>query len=153
MAKGAGKVPLVFGNADKYPGSFIYEIIQNQIADKEVIRSFVFGQDGASFVTPENLKAAQMLKAWVDEHRNLYSEGKIGDVVVKRKLVEILNALIDPIRTRRKHFEDRPDDVIDALRLGTAKANLIAEETLALAKKAMRQDYFGRKLAIDKVRP
>ena len=35
------------------------------------------------------------------------------------------------------------------LRLGTAKANVVAEETLALAKKAMRQDYFGRKLSIE----
>jgi len=65
-AKAAGKVPLMFGNAEKYPGSFIYEIVQNQIADKEVIRSFVFGQDGATFDTPENLAAATMLKAWVD---------------------------------------------------------------------------------------
>jgi tryptophanyl-tRNA synthetase len=86
---------------------------------------------------------------WVNEHRTLYSEGKVGDVVVKKKLVEVLNALIDPIRTRRKHFEDRPDEVIDVLRDGTRRANVVAEETLALAKTAMKQDYFGRKLSID----
>jgi tryptophanyl-tRNA synthetase len=87
-------------------------------------------------------------KSWVDETREAYKNGKIGDVAVKRKLVEVLNALIEPIRTRRKHYEDRPDDVIDALRKGTRDANLIAEETLALAKKAMKQDYFGRKLTM-----
>jgi tryptophanyl-tRNA synthetase len=87
--------------------------------------------------------------AWVDEHRKLYSEGKVGDVVVKKKLVEVLNALIDPIRTRRKQYENRPDDVIDVLREGTRRANAVAEETLALAKKAMKQDYFSRKLSID----
>lgn len=86
---------------------------------------------------------------WVEEHRARYAAGTVGDVVIKRKLIEVINALLEPIRTRRKQFEDRPDDVIDALRLGTAKANLVAEETLALAKKAMRQDYFGRKLSID----
>jgi tryptophanyl-tRNA synthetase len=86
--------------------------------------------------------------AWVDEHRTLYSQGKVGDVPVKRKLVEVLNALIDPIRTRRKHYEQRPDDVLDALRQGTRRANALAEETLALAKKAMRQDYFPRTLSL-----
>lgn len=84
-------------------------------------------------------------EAWVKEHQDLYRAGKVGDVVIKRKLIEILNVLIDPIRTRRKHFEARPDDVIDALKLGTAKANATAEETLYLAKQAMKQDFFGRR--------
>ncbi|MDB5300414.1 MAG: trpS, partial [Phycisphaerales bacterium] len=82
--------------------------------------------------------------AWVDEHRDLYKNGKVGDVAVKRKLVDVLNALIEPIRTRRKEFEQRPDEVIEVLRAGTARANAVAEETLALAKKAMKQDYFPR---------
>src|ERR1041385_5602333 len=86
--------------------------------------------------------------AWVEEHRQLYSQGKVGDVVVKKKLIEVLNALIEPIRTRRKQYEQRPDDVIDVLKQGTARANAVAEETLALAKKAMKQDYFARQLTI-----
>jgi tryptophanyl-tRNA synthetase len=72
----------------------------------------------------------------------------VGDVVIKRKLIEVINALVDPIRTRRKHYEDRPDDVIDALRVGTKRANAVAEETLALAKKAMKQDFFARTLTL-----
>ena len=60
----------------------------------------------------------------------------------------MLNALIDPIRTRRKQFEARPDDVLDALRQGTRRANAVAEETLAMAKQAMKQDYFPRKLSV-----
>jgi tryptophanyl-tRNA synthetase len=83
--------------------------------------------------------------AWVDEHREMYRNGKVGDVAVKRKLVEVINALLEPIRTRRGHYEQRPADVIDALRLGTRKANAIAEETLALAKAAVKQDYFGQR--------
>ncbi len=86
--------------------------------------------------------------AWVAEHKDLYANGKVGDVVIKKKLVEVLDALLAPIRAKRKHYEDRPDDVIDALRLGTQKANVIAEETLAMAKKAMKQDYFARKLSL-----
>src|SRR5687768_4127822 len=87
-------------------------------------------------------------KAWVQETRAAYAGGKIGDVAVKKKLVEVLNTLLAPIRDRRKHYEQRPDDVIDALRGGTANANAVAEETLALAKKAMRQDYFARELRV-----
>ena len=86
--------------------------------------------------------------AWVDEHRQLYAGGKIGDVAIKRKLIEVLNTLIYPIRTKRKQFEARPDDVIDVLRDGTRRANVVAEQTLALAKAAMKQDYFGRSLSI-----
>jgi tryptophanyl-tRNA synthetase len=85
---------------------------------------------------------------WVAEHEALYRQGKVGDVAMKRKLVEVLNALIEPIRTRRRHYEQRPDEVLDVLRDGTRRANIIAEETLALAKKAMKQDYFERKLEI-----
>ncbi|HXE54369.1 MAG TPA: hypothetical protein VN541_15205, partial [Tepidisphaeraceae bacterium] len=86
---------------------------------------------------------------WVREQQEAYRQGKVGDVAIKRRLVEILNAIIAPIRERRKQFEARPDDVLDVLRQGTRRANTVAEETLALAKKAMKQDYFGRKLTIE----
>jgi tryptophanyl-tRNA synthetase len=86
---------------------------------------------------------------WIAEQKDAYKNGQIGDVVIKKKLIEILNELIDPIRSRRKHFEDRPDDVIDALKQGTAKAIETSEQTLALAKAAMKQDYFPRRLRLD----
>jgi len=86
--------------------------------------------------------------AWLDEHRDMYKNGKVGDVVIKKKLVESINVLLEPIRARHAHFSSRPDDVIDALRVGTKKANEVAEETLALAKKAMKQDYFARSLTV-----
>ena len=87
-------------------------------------------------------------KQWVAESEEAYRQGKIGDVTCKRKLIEVLNNLLEPIRTRRKQFEDRPDDVMDALRQGTQRANAVAEETVALAKKAMKQDYFPRTMKI-----
>jgi tryptophanyl-tRNA synthetase len=85
-------------------------------------------------------------QAWVKEQQDAYRAGKVGDVVIKRKLIEVLNTLIEPIRTRRKYFEQHVDDVIGALRDGTRRANVVAEETLQLAKKAMKQDYFTRTL-------
>jgi tryptophanyl-tRNA synthetase len=85
-------------------------------------------------------------QAWVAEHEEMYRGGKVGDVAIKKKLIEILNGILAPIRERRRHYEERPSDVIDALRQGTVNANRVAEETLALAKRAMRQDYFAREL-------
>jgi tryptophanyl-tRNA synthetase len=87
-------------------------------------------------------------KSWVAEQQEAYRNGQVGDVAIKNRLVEILNGVLEPIRQRRRHFEERPDDVIAALKRGTANANAIAEETLALAKKAMRQDYFSRELRL-----
>jgi tryptophanyl-tRNA synthetase len=87
-------------------------------------------------------------KQWVAETQAKYKAGQIGDVDCKKKLVEVLTAVIDPIRTRRKTFEGDPGQVLAVLRDGTAKANAIAEETLMLAKKAIKQDYFPRTLSL-----
>ena len=89
-------------------------------------------------------------KGWVTEQQEAYRNGKVGDVVIKRKLIEVINTLIDPIRTKRKHFEQRPDDVMDALREGTTRAIAVSEETLALAKSAMKQDFFPRSLSLNR---
>ncbi len=86
--------------------------------------------------------------AWVAEQEEAYRQGKVGDVTIKRKLVEVLNALIEPIRSRRKQYESSPDDVLDVLRAGTKRANVVAEETLQLAKEKLKQDYFRRELKI-----
>jgi len=85
---------------------------------------------------------------WVAQQQEAYRQGKVGDVLIKGRLVEILNALLEPIRQRRKAYESRPDDVLDVLRQGTRRANAVAEETLALAKQAMKQDYFRRTLSM-----
>jgi tryptophanyl-tRNA synthetase len=83
---------------------------------------------------------------WIAEYRARYREGKVGDVIVKKQLVEVLNTFLEPIRARRARYAARPDDIFDVLRQGTRRANATAEETLALAKAAMRQDYFTRAL-------
>ena len=82
------------------------------------------------------------------EQQERIEHGKVGDVVIKKKLIEVLNALIEPIRTRRKQFERQPDAVMAALKAGTQKANETAEETLQLAKVALKQDYFPRELKL-----
>ena len=72
--------------------------------------------------------------------------GGVGDVEVKRKLVEVLVALIEPMRQRRLEFEKDMGAVLNVLKQGTAKANVVAEETLYMAKEAMGQGYWRREL-------
>jgi tryptophanyl-tRNA synthetase len=87
-------------------------------------------------------------KAWVADQEEAYRAGKVGDVIIKKKLVEVLNTIIEPIRNRRKQYEKNSADVLEVLKSGTARANVIAEETLQLAKAAMKQDYFPRSLSL-----
>jgi tryptophanyl-tRNA synthetase len=81
-------------------------------------------------------------KAWVEEAKARYREGKIGDMECKSRLTEVLVALIEPIYQRRQAFAADPGQVLAILKEGTDKANEITQETLRLAKVAMKQDYF-----------
>ena len=79
---------------------------------------------------------------WVKATQVRYQEGTIGDVECKKRLIEVLIDLIEPIRKRREVYTKDPEQILQILRHGTAKANSIASDTLRLAKKAMQQDYF-----------
>jgi len=76
-------------------------------------------------------------KAQIDDFKERYRVGKVGDVDVKKALVKALNEFLDPIRERRHFLERRPDDVIDILRAGAKRARPIAQETVAQAREAM----------------
>ena len=83
---------------------------------------------------------------WVREVEEKYRAGGIGDVDCKKKLVEVLVTLIEPMRKRREEYEKDQEQVLQVLRQGTARANAVAEETLLLAKQALKQDFVPRKL-------
>ena len=80
-------------------------------------------------------------QSWVKEAEERYRQGKTGDVECKKRLIEVLINLIEPIQKRRKLYENDPGQVLALLREGTQRANLVANETLTLAKQAMKQDY------------
>ncbi|HTV47897.1 MAG TPA: tryptophan--tRNA ligase [Phycisphaerae bacterium] len=85
-------------------------------------------------------------KEWVHQAEEKYRAGGIGDVDCKKKLVEVLIALIEPMRKRREEYEKDQGHVLKVLCEGTARANAIAEETLLAAKKAMKQNFVPRKI-------
>ncbi|MDR0308934.1 MAG: tryptophan--tRNA ligase [Coriobacteriales bacterium] len=81
-------------------------------------------------------------KAEVQRLKEHYQSGGLGDVKVKDYLFEILNAELRPIRERRIELAKEPGYVMQVLKDGSAKANEVAEATLAEVRKAMRIDYF-----------
>jgi tryptophanyl-tRNA synthetase len=84
------------------------------------------------------------------EIKRRYAAGdNIGDGHIKAELGQAINDLLDPMRQRRAEY-DRPGGdalAIDIIREGTRRANALAEETLALAKQAMRLDFGRRTLS------
>lgn len=81
-------------------------------------------------------------KAWVEEAEARYREGTIGDVECKRRLIDILVALIEPMRQRRLQYEKDLHYVKTILQEGAIRANNTANATLMLAKEAMHQRYY-----------
>ena len=78
----------------------------------------------------------------LDELKDHYKRGGLGDVKVKKFLKNVMQAELEPIRERRKSWEKRLPDVYDILRKGSEIAEKKAAETLSDVKKAMQIDYF-----------
>ena len=83
----------------------------------------------------ENLEAMK-------EH---YRRGGLGDVKCKKLLIAVLEELLEPIRERRKHYEQHIEEVYDILRRGSDEARKAAAETLNDVRNAMRINYFEDK--------
>ncbi|MDF1512266.1 MAG: tryptophan--tRNA ligase [Anaerolineae bacterium] len=73
----------------------------------------------------------------VNDLKDRYSKGKVGDVEVKRKLTRAINAFLDPIRERRAIYESKPGLVEDILVDGTRRMQAEATKTLELVYDAM----------------
>jgi tryptophanyl-tRNA synthetase len=71
-----------------------------------------------------------------------YERGGLGDVVIKKRLTEVLEDLIGPIRTRRQELAKKPEKVMEILREGTEKTRTAALETIRAVRKAIKIDYF-----------
>ena len=81
----------------------------------------------------------------LDELKEHYQRGGLGDVKVKKFLNSVLQETLAPIRTRRHEYEKNIDYVYEVLRRGTEKAEERAAETLHEVKDAMRINYFDDK--------
>lgn len=80
-------------------------------------------------------------KDWVEQTKAQYRAGQIGDVVCKKKLIEVLNVLLEPIRRRRAEYQNDPGHVLQILKQGAERANEVANQTLISVQSAIRQDF------------
>ena len=79
----------------------------------------------------------------LDELKEHYTRGGLGDVKIKRFLNSIMQAELEPIRARRKEYEKDIAAVYDILRAGSDRARQVAEATLQDVKDAMKINYFA----------
>jgi tryptophanyl-tRNA synthetase len=82
-------------------------------------------------------------KEYIQELKDHYRRGGLGDVKIKRYLIEVLEEELAPIRARREEFAKDPAAVMEILRQGSAQAEQVAAQTLAEVKTAMGINYFG----------
>ena len=96
-----------------------------------------------AFCRPEHFAAYLPDYANLDELKAHYQRGGLGDVKVKRFLDAILQEVLEPIRTRRKEYEQDIPGVYRMLKQGSEAAREVAVRTLDEVRHAMRIDYFA----------
>lgn len=79
----------------------------------------------------------------LEELKAQYRHGGLADSVLKRRLNEHLQALLEPIRERRQHFAEDRGEVMNVLRRGTEKAREVAGRTVSEVKSALGLNYFN----------
>ena len=84
-------------------------------------------------------------KEKVAEMKAHYQKGGLGDVAVKKYLIEEMDKVLKPIRGKRAELEKNPEMIYEILKKGSLKAEKIAAQTLKEVKQAMKIDYFGDK--------
>lgn len=81
-------------------------------------------------------------KQEVAKLKEQYQKGGLGDVVVKKRLIEVLNAFLNPIRERRKELAKHPDQIMKMLYEGTQQTRAVAKQTMKAVRDAMQLNYF-----------
>ena len=78
----------------------------------------------------------------LDEMKNHYQKGGLGDVKIKKFLNCIIQEELEPIRMRRKEYEQDLSAVYEILKVGSERAREVAAQTVSEVKKAMMINYF-----------
>lgn len=82
-------------------------------------------------------------KEEVEDLKDRYRLGKVGDVEVKTKLAKAINDFLDPIRERRAVYEANPALVVERLEEGTRKMRKEAEATMQVVREAMNMYHLS----------
>ena len=79
----------------------------------------------------------------LQELKDHYTRGGLGDMKCKMFLLKIMQEFLEPIRQRRAEWEQRLPEVRAILECGTAEARRVGEQTMTEVRRAMRIDYFA----------
>lgn len=93
------------------------------------------------FATDESFKKYYPEFNNLDELKKAYQKGGIGDVKIKRFLINVLEDTLEPIREKRKYYEDNIDLVKDIIKKGTKKANEDCDKVVKRVEEAMKINY------------
>lgn len=154
--KGMGRIPGLDGNAkmSKSLGNAIYLADDEETIQKKVMSMYTDPQhirvedpghiEGNTVFTYLDIFDPDKQK--VQELKEQYQAGGLGDVKIKRYLNEVLQNELRPIRERREKYEADIDAVYQILKDGSDKANAVAEQTLKEVRDAIGINYFDNRL-------
>ncbi|MBQ3911482.1 MAG: tryptophan--tRNA ligase [Lachnospiraceae bacterium] len=95
-----------------------------------------------AFSKPGHFERYNIGYANLDEMKDHYKRGGLGDVKCKKFLINVLEEELSPIRERRHAWEKDIPGVYEILRKGSEEAERVAAETLSDVRKAMKINYF-----------
>ena len=96
-----------------------------------------------AFIKPDSFEKFLPEYANLDELKDHYRRGGLGDVKIKKFLMNVLNDELAPIRAKRHEYEKDIAGVYEILKKGCETAREKAADTLSQVKKAMKIDYFN----------
>lgn len=151
--KGQGRLPGIDGNAkmSKSLNNGIYlsdddETLANKVKSMYTDPTHIRVEDPGHVegnVVFTYLDIFDPDKKRVQELKEHYQRGGLGDMKLKKHLLEVMEAELAPIRKRRMEYAKDMDAVMAMLQEGSRKANEKAEETMKQVRAAMGINYFG----------
>lgn len=78
----------------------------------------------------------------LDELKDHYRRGGLGDMKIKNFLYNVIEDIVGPIRAKREELSKNPEYVYQVLKEGTKKAQMVAKENIKKFKEAMQINYF-----------
>lgn len=167
--KASLRLPGTDGNAkmSKSLGNCIYLTDSKEQVEKKIMAMFTDPnhlkvedpgntQNNPVFTYLEALATDESFQKYLPEYKNLdalkahYERGGLGDVKIKRFLINVVEDVLSPIRKTRAYYEERIAEVYEILKEGSLKAEQKARETLDEVKEAMKINYFEDKELIQK---
>lgn len=95
-----------------------------------------------AFSTPDDFAEFWPEYKNIDELKDHYRRGGLGDMKCKKFLIKVLDRQLEPIRQRRHEFEQDIPEVYNILKRGSEAAREVAAQTLHEVREAMRINYF-----------